>query len=386
MGGRAWMLVGVVVVIACACGPNAMPVGLSDSASPSELVTITPVTWKTPTSVPTQSPSRATATPVAAPARPVPPPAPTAAPKPFAPPAPAAKLSPTASVPRPPVPTPTPDPPVTCQFNGATVSVPTNPSPTSTAASVAPSGASTLATGEPMPGVFLDLQLPTTTLIAGGMVLPDYVVRNTSTNTVALSQFVSVDPDQSGQTGRAPSDTRAFPSMSQTGPPGAYETRVPPGQTRAISGMAQLPFDTSLAVHLHASAGLGLVRAGSPMSQHVVTVVADIPVRLRAPLTQDQLTLELKAARQQACLRATVAGSGQRPIGPLVIRLEAKGGGASLFGDGFPGGTGDAWAERWSRSGSPSLFQNPGPVTLTVWVAGPYYVTARADTTIPGNP
>lgn len=238
-----------------------------------------------------------------------------------------------------------------------------------------------------MPGVFLDLQLPTTTtLIAGGTVMPDFVVRNTSTDTVALSQFVSVEPDQAGQTNAATPDARAFPPMPRTGPRGAYETRVPPGQTRAISGMAQLPFDASLAVHLHASAGLGLVSGASPVSQHVVSVVADIPVRLRAPSAQDQLALELNSDRQQACLRATVAGTGQRPMGPLVIRLEAKGGGASLFGDGFPGGTGDTWAERWSRSPSPSLFQSPEPVTLTVWVAGPHYVTARADTTISGNP
>lgn len=389
MGGRAWTLIGLVVVIACACGPNAMPVDLTDSASSSEQVTITPVAWKTPTPVPTPPPSRATATPVAATAKAVAPPtpAPTAAPKPFAPPAPAAKLSPTASLPRPPVPTPTPDPPVTCQFNGQTLSVPINPSPTSTAPSLAPSGASTLAAGEPMPGVFLDLQLPVpTTLIAGGTVIPDFVVRNTSTDTVALTPSVSVEPDQPVRQNGVTPDPRAFPSLLQTGPPGAYETRVPPGQTRTSSSMAQLPFDATVAVHLHASAGLGLVSAASPASQHVVGVVADIPLRLRAPLATDQLTLDLKADRQQWCLHATVAGSGDRPTGPLFIRIQAKGTAGTLFGNGVTGETGDAWAQRWSRMGSPSLVQSAGPVTLTLWVAGPHYVTARADTTIPGNP
>jgi hypothetical protein len=73
------------------------------------------------------------------------------------------------------------------------------------------------------------------------------------------------------------------------------------GRTRAISGMAQVPFNASMAVQLHASLDLGLVAAGAPVSRHVVGVVADIPLRLRAPFTQEQLTLELKSDRQLAC-------------------------------------------------------------------------------------
>ena len=51
-----------------------------------------------------------------------------------------------------------------------------------------------------------------------------------------------------------------------------------------------------------------------------------------------------------------------------------------------PGGTGDAWAQRWSRTGSPDLFQGTSPLTLSVWVAGPHYVTARAEITLPVSP
>ena len=47
----------------------------------------------------------------------------------------------------------------------------------------------------------------------------------------------------------------------------------------------------------------------------------------------------------------------------------------------MPGGLRDALAMRWAQSGAPSLAQAI-PVTLTVWVGGPRYVTARAQARI----
>ena len=109
---------------------------------------------------------------------------------------------------------------------------------------------------------------------------------------------------------------------------------------------------------------------------------ADIPLHIGASSPADQLVLDLHANRQQWCLMAT-DDSGGRPTGPLFLHWMARGSMASLMSSGVPGGTGNAWAQRWSRTGSPSLVDGTTPVTLTVWVAGPHYVTARADTTIP---
>jgi hypothetical protein len=247
-------------------------------------------------------------------------------------------------------------------------------------------GWSTVAAGEPARGVFLELHLPSTRLVAGTLVTPEFLVRNTSTDEVSLSSGVSVVPDGQDQASNgAPPDPRAFPMFPTTGPPGAFETRVPAGQTRVVTAMAQVSFDASRPVHLHAGAGLGIVTPNVFIPRRVASVLADIPVRLEEATPAEQLVLDLQADRQQWCLKATDTGGGQ-PTGPLFIRLMARGGMGSLLSSRVPGGTGDAWAQRWSRTGSPNLFQDTTPLTLTVWVAGPHYVTARAEITIPAGP
>jgi hypothetical protein len=234
--------------------------------------------------------------------------------------------------------------------------------------------------------VFLELRMPTTSVVAGSMVTPEFQVRNSSNNEVSLSSGVSVARDGRDQAsnGGQP-DPREFPAFRKTGPPGAYDTRVPAGQTRAFVAMAQVPFDASGSVHLHAAAGVGNTTSNVQIQRPVVSVLADIPLRLGAATPADQLKLELKADRQQWCLRATDA-SGGRPIGPLYIRLTASDGMGTLMASGIPGGTGDAWAQRLSRSTSPSIFHSGAPLTLTMWVGGPHYVTARAETTISATP
>jgi hypothetical protein len=49
---------------------------------------------------------------------------------------------------------------------------------------------------------------------------------------------------------------------------------------------------------------------------------------------------------------------------------------------GLDGGTGNAWAGRWD----PNLQQSRGPITVTVWVAGPNYVTAQAQVVVAAGP
>src|SRR5205823_14378764 len=107
-----------------------------------------------------------------------------------------------------------------------------------------------------------------------------------------------------------------------------------------------------------------------------------IPVRLETATPAEQLTLDLQADRQQWCVQATEA-SGGRPTGPLFIRRTASGNGGTLMGSGVPGGTGDAWAQRWSRTGSPDLFQGTSPLTLSVWVGEAHVLVAPAQTADP---
>ena len=57
---------------------------------------------------------------------------------------------------------------------------------------------------------------------------------------------------------------------------------------------------------------------------------------------------------------------------------------ADVTGD-LPSAAGAAWVMRWTQLGLASLLDS-GPATLTLWVGGPHYVTARADVTVPENP
>ncbi len=133
-----------------------------------------------------------------------------------------------------------------------------------------------------MPGVFLEMRISTANVVAGTMVAPELAVRNTSNNAVSLSNFVSIAPD--GQEQRSvggQSDPREFPRFPQLGPQGAYDTRVPAGQTRAVVAVAQVPFDASRSVHLHAVAGLGSATSNR-IPTTSVSLVADIPLRIVA--------------------------------------------------------------------------------------------------------
>jgi hypothetical protein len=391
------LFVSLGAVIVSACGPNAATATFGAASTLSAQATVTPVPWTTPTpdTAPRlQTPTAAAVVPLPGPTPPavptaVPPQfrAPTAAPAPSRSGQPLQTVPPTQDVPHPALPTPTPEPPVQCQFKTGTVSVPTHSEPTSNTPTPlqSTSGLSTVAAGEPMPGVFLEMRMSTPNVVAGTMVAPELVVRNTSNDEVSLSNFVSIAPDAQEQRGSGgQSDPREFPRFPQLGPQGAYDTRVLAGQTRAVVASAQAPFDASRSVHLHALAALGSGTShGIPTRS--VSLEADIPLRVVPATPADQLTLELKADRQQWCLRATDA-SGGHPTGPLVVGLTASDNGSTMMGSGIPGGTGDAWAQRWSGTGSPSMVQSATPVTLTLWVGGPHYVTAQAKTTISTGP
>lgn len=230
-----------------------------------------------------------------------------------------------------------------------------------------------------MPAVDLELRMPSLSVVAGAMVAPEFVLHNGSTDEVSLTAGAYI-PRAQAQGTRTP-DPREFLSIPRTGPQGAYETRVPPGQTRSTTARTQLPFDSTQPVRITAGAGLGIRATDALFASHVTSVQVDIPLQMTAPSQSDELVLELKADRQQWCLLATDS-SGGRPRGPLFIAMFASNGAFSMLGEPAPSLTGDTWAVRWSRYGDPALTRGNDPVTLSVSVAGPHYVTARAVTRI----
>jgi hypothetical protein len=168
-----------------------------------------------------------------------------------------------------------------------------------------------------------------------------------------------------------------------TGPPGAYETRVQRGQTRETMSTAQLPFQADQAGLLRAGASLGVLAPNALFSSRVTSVQVEILLQVRAATPADELHLELKADPQQWCVRAT-DGRGARPSGPLFLATRAVSARVTNLGE-VPSATGDAWAQRWTQMGSPPMLA-AGPVMLTVWVGGPRYVTARAESVVAGGP
>lgn len=381
-----WQSAAILATALCmsACGPNAAPLGREASVVPSTRTSPTPAAWQTPTPDratrgPTSAPQLQTAsTPTAAPAPTVMPPrlgaaergTPALAPVGTAP-------VPTATRGTAPFPTPTPEPDIVCQFASGTVRVPSNapvPTPnTSTAGWV------TVAAGEPMPGVSLELRLPSLTAIAGSMLTPTFVVHNSSAQEISISGGVAVKRDPAGTPPTR--DPREFFVVPRTGPLGAYESRVPIGQTREVPGREQqLPFDANRVVQLTAGAALGLVESNGMYSSRSTSVQVDVPIQLVPPTSSDELKLELVADRQQWCLRATDARGG-RPNGPLSVAVTVRNaGGFTSMGE-LPTTTSDTWARRWAQYGSQNGLSGQG-VTLSVWVAGPHYVTAHAEVSI----
>lgn len=197
-----------------------------------------------------------------------------------------------------------------------------------------------------------------------------------------MSTGVSVVYDPKGPV-RTP-DPREFFAVPRTGPPGAYETRIPPGQTGEATNTAQLPFDAGHMVRVRAGASVGVLQPGALFSTRATSVQVDIPLEITPATSADALKLELAADRQQWCLRATDS-RGAQPTGPLFLALTVRGGSGTAMTSGLPSATGDAWAMRWTQMGGPVLPAS-GAATLTVWVGGPHYVTARAEATISSGP
>lgn len=229
-----------------------------------------------------------------------------------------------------------------------------------------------------MPDVQLELRLPSITVVAGTMVAPVFVVSNHSSQEVSLSNGATIVGDSS--TPSSTPDPRTFFPIPRTGPPGAYETRIPPGQAREAMSTAQLPFDVGHAARLRAGASLGVLPPTALFSSRVTSVQVEIPLQVTAATSADELRLELIVDQQQWCLRAT-DDHGRQPGGPLFLVFTLRSAaGITEIGE-RPVVTGGAWAMRWTQLGSPSVVTT-SPATLTVWVGGPHYVTARAEASV----
>jgi hypothetical protein len=346
---RHWAAVALCAALTAACGPSAAPVSLDTSGTaPAAPGGATPVAWRVE---PTPTPGPPTARPGTLP----------------------------------PLPTPTQEPPLQCRFGDRTVSVlpafapgpATTPGAAPTSYRGAP-GYRTFATGEPLPGVVLELRLPSTTFVAGAVIPAEVRVRNTSSAAVSVVPSVAAVPDGRAASGApAPADPRSFPSLVRSLGPGGPS--VPSGQTWSIPCIVQVPFDAAEPVHLHASVGLATAAPTQPGPG--VRVMADLPLHLTAATPAQELHLDLHVDHRQWCLWATEARGGT-PAGPLLVRMTARSATTSMEGDLGSAGAAATWAARWD----PRSFPTNVPLAASFWVGGPGYVTAVAHQTLAAGP
>ena len=364
-----WVI--VAALVACvACGPNGAPV-LEDAVSS----TSTPVRWQ---AVPTPTAGPPTAQPVAPPLQPELAAMATA----FA--ARPATVAPTATVAttRPPVPTPTPSAPVQCRFGtNDAVAVPVNvlAFAAATPRTVPPfyrgtPGWQIVADGEALPGVHLELHLPTTTFVAGAVIRPEVWVNNTSSSGVAVLATAGIlDQNQTPIVfDQASSERSVLNGGAHSRPAPNGSTVVPSGETWSFSNVVQLPFDGNQGTNIVAHATLGWA-AGLGNTTAAASEYASVPLKLTPAGAAPMLNVEAQADDEHWCVRATTA-AGAAPAGPLIASLIANAGTRRIFAD--PQAiTGNTWAGYW---GSPS----PALQSVTVWVGGQNYSTTRAQATV----
>jgi hypothetical protein len=372
-----WAIV-AALVLSAACGPNGAPV-----SQDAPLATSTPLPWQ-PAPSPTAGPPTYTARPIAPPQ---------ALPTGVAPRS--APVPPTATptITRPPVPTLTPPPRAQCRFDtGAAVAVPANvfTSAVASPGTVPPfyqgtPGWQILVVGEALPGVHLELHLPTTTFVAGAVIRPEVWVKNTSSSGLAVLVSAGIlDEHQTPIAFDRASSERSVLNGGAHSRPGPFlaNTVVPSGETWSLPSIVQLPFDANQATNLVAYATLGW--AQSPDLGSAAAAASEfttIQLKLTRAGPAQMLNLEVRADRHQWCVRATTADGGV-PTGPLTASLIASTSltdapSSTMFIDPQVI-TGNTWAGYWDG-------QSFAPQNLTVWLGGQNYVTAMAQATVTSN-
>lgn len=224
-----------------------------------------------------------------------------------------------------------------------------------------------------MPGAVLELRLPGTTFVVGGVVSPEVRVQNgTAADITVLTNVVATTDN------RQPiaNDERSLLNGGAHSRPGDPGRVVPAGQTRSFPTTVQLPFEAESAMHLVASATVGPAGLNTP-GPSAVAQYTDIPLNLTAATPGQQLQIQLQADRRQWCMRATTVNGGV-PVGPLFVSMQAvvAGGGRTFFDPGRIDS--NTWAGYWT----PMLMQSPGQLSVSIWVGGVNYATTRADVSV----
>jgi hypothetical protein len=383
-----WVVLVLCAMLVSACGPHAAAVGLAAAGTTAAGQTRTPVAWRvelTPTPGPPTAMPRLVMAEATGPAPLTPPPLARSGAAQAQAADPLATVPPTIGPIRASVPTPTLEPPVQCQFgSGALSALAAYAAGSVTTPGVVPTyyqgvpGLTTVAVGEPLPDVLLELRLSRTSFVAGAVIQVETRVRNTSAQAVSVSPAVSTVTDGDTEpAASAQTDPRSFPTLF--GGLGSGGPIVPGGQTWSIPSVVQLPFDTAERVHLHASVGLAAI-ASPTQTLSGPRLTADIPLQLTVSTPAQQLHLEARMDHRQWCLLAADA-RGATPAGSLRARMTARGPSTFVEGAGSPGAT-NMWAGRWDQN----EFPGSAPITASFWVGGADYVTAVAQQTLAAGP
>jgi len=290
------------------------------------------------------------------------------------------------------VPTP-PGPAPQCRVGETVVAVPSVEPP---AASPAPSEVSgfaqiptapgatwtPVASVEPLPSLVVELLLPAATFLMGEAISPQVRVQNAGQVPVAIYDPPRVEEIDQDTSSSAPTTASFLPGFWPETHPGPGVLTLQPGQTHIWSQTVQLPFANQppawAPYRLRAVAQLGApVSTEKNMAAWPVFVTASVPLTLVPASPEQQLGVEWQTDRQQWCVQAA-DGDGGQPAGPLVAWMHATSARGATLGR-LRGGTGDLWAGFWV----PFLLEGGVPVHVSLWVAGPGYVTGLATATVP---
>lgn len=346
------MLTGVLgAMVVASCGPNgAQRIALNTAAQP------------TPTAAPAPRPP----TPINAVAQ-----------RPAA----AGTVAPTPAVtidPKLRPPTPTPKPMPVCQFDSHSISVPLlNPTPGAVPTTNPWAGVSgwRMATSTaPLPGVVLELRLPSTPLIAGALIGAQALVRSNSQADIQVMSYGWVVPPMQDLQ-QVESDPRTF---NQAIPrPAPIPRTLHPGEEQTWDSVVQLPFNAATPFALHAGAMFPALNT----AQRGIAETPDIPLSLQPATSAQHLRLDVKADRRQWCLHATDA-SGNTPIGPLRVGISALNQNRGGTIGSVNGGTGDMWADYWDDN----ILRGDTAIDLKLWVGGPNYESVMVETGVATAP
>jgi len=236
---------------------------------------------------------------------------------------------------------------------------------------------STVARGDEEDGLSIAIDLPRTTFLAGEAVSAHLVVRNDGPVPVfILDQPVLAVIDETGQ----PFRHQGFgPGDGPLTQPPPIPQSLDPGQSRTVSQAVQLPFEDDARQHTyevqgyvqHAQQQLG----NAAQWPSLETNAWPLPLAMPSPVQRLQATLQADA--RGWCLQAT-DGVGSQPAAPLSADMFAW----ESHDRGFvlPSGPGPVWAGAWD----PSFVPVGPPIHVKAWVAGPGYVTAQLEETVPG--